>query len=89
MIPFLISLSVDNLIVLNICYTFCFFTQIFFIMFELIQVKEQRLEYFKDIYNLVDSSQFIFFVLLYVSKMITQFQSNSIFELFLESFIIL
>ena len=83
MIPFLISLSVDNLIVLNICYTCCFFTQIFFIMFELIQVKEQGLAYFKDVFNLVDSSQFVFFVLLYISKMITQFQSNSIIELFL------
>jgi len=57
-------------------------------MFELIQVKEQRLDYFKDIYNLVDSSQFVFFILLYVSKMVTQFQSNSIFEVFLEAFII-
>jgi len=57
-------------------------------MFELIQVKEQRLDYFKDVYNLVDSSQFVFFILLYVSKMVTQFQSNSIFEVFLEAFII-
>ena len=89
MVPFLISLSVDNIWVLNICYTSCFFTQIFFIMFEVIQVREQGREYFMDIYNIVDSSQFIFFVLLYYTKMITQFESNSIFELFLESFIIL
>lgn len=89
MIPFLISLSVDSITVLNICYTLCFLTQLFFIMFEFIQVKEQGREYFMDIYNVVDSSQFVFFVLLYISKMVTQFQSNSIFELFLESFIIL
>lgn len=57
-------------------------------MFEIIQIKEQKMEYFKDIYNLVDSSQFVFFILLYISKMVTQFQSNSIFEIFLESFII-
>lgn len=88
LIPFMISLSVQSIIVLNICYTLCFFTQVFFIMFELIQIKEQKLDYFKDVYNIVDSSQFVFFILLYISKMVTQFQSNSIFEIFLESFII-
>lgn len=73
MIPFLISLSVESITLLNICYTMCFATQLFFIMFELIQVKEQGKEYFMDMFNVIDSSQFIFFVLLYVSKMVTQF----------------
>lgn len=66
MIPFLISLSVDSITVLYICYTLCFFTQLFFISFEFIQIKEQGKEYFMDVYNVVDSSQFIFFVLLYI-----------------------
>ena len=73
MVPFLISLSVDNIWVLNICYTLCFFTQIFFIMFEGIQFKEQGRAYFTDFYNIIDSSQFIFFVLLYFYKMVSQF----------------
>jgi len=36
MIPFILSLSTDNLVLLNVSYTLCFFTQIFFILFELI-----------------------------------------------------
>ena len=73
MVPFILSLSTDNLVLLNVSYTMCFFTQIFFILFELIQLKEQRLDYFKDFWNLIDTSQFIFFVLLYVIKMLSQF----------------
>lgn len=73
MLPFLISISTDNLVILNVAYTLCFFTQIFFFLFELIQLKEQRLDYFKDFWNLIDTSQFVIFVLLYVIKMLSQF----------------
>jgi len=73
MVPFIISISTANIVILNVAYTLCFFTQIFFILFELIQLKEQRLEYFKDFWNLIDTSQFIIFVVLYVIKMLSQF----------------
>ena len=73
MLPFVISISTDNLVILNVAYTLCFFTQIFFFLFELIQLKEQRLDYFKDFWNLIDTSQFVIFVLLYVIKMLSQF----------------
>lgn len=55
-IPFLLTLSVESLALLNIFYTMCIFTQIFFIMFEIIQLKEQRLDYFKDIFNVIQVS---------------------------------
>jgi hypothetical protein len=84
MVPFVISLSTDHLVLLNVAYTCCFFTQIFFILFELIQLKEQRLAYFQDFWNLIDTSQFIFFVLLYVIKMLSQFQTDSTMEILLQ-----
>jgi hypothetical protein len=84
MLPFVISLSTTNLVLLNVAYTCCFFTQIFFFLFELIQLKEQRLDYFKDLWNLVDTSQFAFFLLLYVIKMLSQFQTDSNMEILLQ-----
>jgi hypothetical protein len=84
MLPFVISLSTTNLVLLNVAYTCCFFTQIFFFLFELIQLKEQRLDYFKDFWNLVDTSQFAFFLLLYVIKMLSQFQTDSTMEILLQ-----
>lgn len=36
MAPFVLSLSTDNIVLLNVSYSMCFFTQIFFILFELI-----------------------------------------------------
>jgi hypothetical protein len=84
MIPFIISLCKPSLLILNITYTMCLFTQIFFIMFELVQFKEQGLSYFTDLYNLVDTSQFAIFVLLYITKMLTQFDSDSIMEILMQ-----
>jgi hypothetical protein len=39
-VPFVLSLSTENPVLLNVAYTLCFFTQIFFFLFELIQLKE-------------------------------------------------
>ena len=85
MVPFLISLSTANGVLLNVSYTCCFFTQIFFILFELVQLKEQRLAYFTDFWNLVDTSQFVFFLLLYVTKMVSQFGTDSSMEILLQA----
>lgn len=48
-------------------------TQAFFMLFELAQLKEQRLDYFKDPWNLLDSSQFAFFTVLFVFKVLSKF----------------
>jgi hypothetical protein len=66
----------------------CLFTQIFFFMFELVQLKEQRLAYFTDVYNLVDTSQFAIFVLLYITKMLTQFSSDSLTEILMQAILL-
>lgn len=48
LLPFLVSLSVgiESKLTLSVTYTMCFFTQIFFFIFEIIQFREQRLAYF-------------------------------------------
>ena len=87
--PFLFELSIDSIFLKNIAYLSCFFTQIFFFMFELVQVKEQKLDYFKDAFNWVDFTQFAFFVVLYMSKVTSQFQSDTMLDITLQTFIIL
>ena len=70
-LPFLFELSVDSIFLKNIAYLACFFTQTFFLLFEIIQVKEQKLDYFKDPFNWVDFTQFGFFVILWISKVLS------------------
>jgi hypothetical protein len=81
MIPFLFSLSVKDEVFLNLMFCLCMVTQVFFISFEFAQLKEQKLEYFKDPWNLLDSSQFAFFTLLFVIKIGSQFKSDTLFEI--------
>jgi hypothetical protein len=84
LLPFVVSLSTSSILLLNVAYTLCLFTQIFFFLFELIQLKEQRLEYFQDFWNLIDTSQFVLFVLLYVIKMLSQFQTDTVLEILIQ-----
>ena len=88
LLPFIVSLSTKNTFFLNISYTMCLLTQIFFVLFEFIQLKEQGLSYFTDIWNLVDTSQFIVFVLLYIIKTISQFSTDSFIEMCLQAFLL-
>jgi hypothetical protein len=88
-IPFLFELSIDSIFLKNVAYLMCFFTQIFFFLFEIVQVKEQKLDYFKDAFNWVDFTQFIFFMFLYMSKITSQFQSDTMTDITLQTFIIL
>ena len=80
MIPFIISLTVDkeSKFILFMSYTLCLFTQIFFFMFELVQMKEQRLDYFNDFYNIVDTVQFGMFFILFIWKMSTSFNTDTV-----------
>lgn len=48
-------------------------------------MKEQGVEYIKDIWNIVDSSQFILFFILYCIKMKNQFQTDSMAEILIQS----
>jgi len=88
-IPFLLSMSVESLPLLFVCYTVCLLTQIFFIVFEGIQLKAQRLEYFKDVYNVIQVSQFVAFVVLYGYKMLSHFERNGVFMVLLQTFVLL
>jgi len=88
LIPFTLSLSVKDKTWLNMFFVVCLMTQIFFISFEFAQLKEQRLNYFKDPWNLLDSSQFAFFILLFVIKMPSQFSTDSLPEIILQAFLL-
>jgi len=89
LVPYIISLSSSNAFFLNIFYIVMLFTQIFFMIFEAMQVKEQKWEYFQDPWNIIDSSQFLMFFILYCIKMKNQFQSDSLLEILLQSAILL
>lgn len=47
-------------------------------------MKEQGLEYFKDFYNLIDTSQFIFFILTFLIKMVYAGGNDALFVMLLE-----
>ena len=85
LLPFMLTLSIDNAFFLNLLYTLCLFTQFFLLIFEWQQIREQRLGYFKDKWNLIDSSQFFLFMLLYFIKMESQFQNDTMFEIMLQT----
>lgn len=51
-------------------------------------MKEQKLEYFYDFWNILDSSQFLLFFALYCIKMKNQFQTDSMLEIFISSFLL-
>lgn len=80
MIPFVATMFIESAFILSILYNICLFTQIFFILFETIQLKEQRLEYFTDIWNIIDITNFIMFVTLYVHKQLNSFESDTQME---------
>jgi len=88
LLPFLLSMSLSNLFLLNVCYTMCLFVQIFFFMFEIVRMWEIRLAYFCDFWNLVDIAQFIMFCWLYGRKIYTQFDTDSAKENLLQSILL-
>lgn len=57
--------------------------------FEFAQLKEQRLAYFKDVWNLLDSSQFAFYTLLFIIKISSQFTSDTLPEQLLQSLLLI
>lgn len=89
LIPYIITLQTDNVFFLNIFYIIMLFTQIFFMVFEAMQVKEQKWDYFKDIWNLIDLTQFLMFFILYCTKMKNQFQTDSFTEILIQSAVLL
>jgi hypothetical protein len=54
LLPLFISMTATNIVILNLCYTMCFFVQFFFIIFEVVRMWEQRLAYFGQFFNWVD-----------------------------------
>jgi len=89
LLPFFLSLTVESVFLKTVFYLMCFFTQIFFISFEIIQVMEQKAEYFLDLHNWNDFLHFFFFVVLYISKVASQFQSNTMMDITIQAIIIL
>ena len=71
--PFILSITIDNVLLQNMCYVFCFLTQIFFFGFELVQMRQYGIAYFKDFWNCIDLTQFGAFIYLFLNKLITQF----------------
>jgi len=52
-------------------------------------MREQRLDYWKDMWNLIDTSQFIIFTILYFIKMVSQFQTDSFAEIILSTILLM
>lgn len=77
MAPFIATMFISSTFILGILYNICFFTQIFFIMFEVIQLREQRMDYFFDVWNLIDVGGFVMFVYLYIHKYVNEFESDT------------
>lgn len=88
LLPLFLSMTASNIVVLNLCYTMCFFCQFFFIIFEVVRIWEQRLSYFTNFFNWVDLAQFLVFQMLYSIKMYNQFETDSTFEIALQAIII-
>jgi hypothetical protein len=52
--PFILSITFESVFIKNLAYIACFITQVFLFLFELVQMKQYGLEYFKDFWNMVD-----------------------------------
>lgn len=89
MIPFLLTLSIKSQLGLNMLYILCMATQCLLMIQEFAQLKEQGWNYFKDIWNILDSSQFVFFTFLFLIKLASQFQSDSFPEILLQSVLLI
>lgn len=86
--PFILSISIDNTLLQNFCYIFCLLTQSFFMLFEFVQMKQYGREYFMDFWNCIDLTQFGCFIYLFLNKLITQFSSDSVMEIFFSAIIL-
>lgn len=79
--PFILSITFDNNLLKNLCYIFCFVTQCFLFLFELVQMRQYGWDYIKDFWNCIDLMQFGAFMYLFINKLVTQFQSDSFLEI--------
>jgi len=74
MTPLMASIFVTDKIALNIMFSVAFLSQLFFIFFEFLQLKEAKLAYFKDFWNYIDISQFTIFAIIFSYRMLNQFK---------------
>lgn len=88
LLPFIMTLSIEITFFLNILYNLCLFTQIWFMVFEFLQIREQKMAYFFDFWNILDCGQFIFFFTLYCIKMKNQFMTDSFFEILISALLL-
>jgi len=77
MTPLMLSIYIKNKIALNIFFCVAFLSQLFFIFFEFLQLKEAKMAYFKDMWNWIDISQFAIFNIIFVYRMLNQFAEVS------------
>lgn len=82
-IPFILTMTIEWVLVLNILYSICLFVQLFFISFEWVQLKQQKWMYFTDPFNVNDFSQFLLFTYVYFYKMLTQFEGDNLVSMYL------
>jgi len=88
LMPFIFSITFESVFIKNLAYIACFITQVFLFLFELVQMRQYGLEYFKDFWNLIDLTQFCSFMFLFIKKLTAQFSSDSGFEIFLSALIL-
>lgn len=73
MTPLMLSIFVTNKMALHIFFCVAFLSQLFFIYFEFLQLKEAKMAYFKDFWNYIDITQFSFFAIIFSYRMLNNF----------------
>lgn len=86
--PFILSITFDNFLLKNLCYILCFVTQCFLLIFEVVQMRQYGLEYIKDFWNCIDLMQFSGFIYLFISKLLSQFASDSFLDILITAMIL-
>ena len=87
--PYILSITFDSYLLKNLCYILCFVTQCFLFIFEIVQMRQYGLEYVKDFWNCIDLMQFGGFIYLFISKLLSQFASDSFLEIIISAVILI
>lgn len=70
MVPIVLSIYITDAKTLNYLFCIAFVVELYFMYFEILQIKAAKMQYFKDVWNYIDLSQFFFFMCVFSSRMI-------------------
>lgn len=89
-VPFILSIMIDSDLVDSIFLTMALIIQILFFLNECINIKQEPLEYFRDVWNQTDLAEFIVYLIFYCIKFNESFsQVKDFTEILLSLFILI